>query len=277
MSSTSDQSTIAGAGEHAGGAAARGPDGDRTHAAIELQGVGMRFRMHSGRLSPTLKATVVETITRRRSRPRDFWVFQDLDISIASGERVGVIGANGAGKTTLIKLIAGVYAPAHGTVRVTGRVAPLVELATGLNMELSGVENILLLGSLLGHPPEVMLARAPAILEFAGLREFAEAPMKSYSTGMISRLSFSIATNVDPQILLLDEVFAGGDAEFVPRATERMHELMDASHIVVFVSHSLRLVRELTDRTLWIEHGRVVQDGPTGEVCDAYAASIAKR
>jgi len=244
-----------------------------TGAGIALEGVSLRFRRFGGP-SSTLKAAVVDTVLRRRySTKDDFWIFENLNLTIRSGERVGIIGPNGAGKTTLVKLLAGIYEPASGTVNVVGRVAPLIELSTGLNHELSGLENIYLMGALLGHGRREMENRTRRIIEFAGLEDYVSTPMKYYSTGMLSRLAFSIATDVEADILLMDEVFSGGDAEFVPRATARMMQLMDASHIVVFVSHQLDLVSELTDRVIWLDHGRIVRDGDAQTVCEEYLAT----
>lgn len=237
---------------------------------IELKDASLRFRKYGDR-NPSLKQTVLNKIFRRTySATSDFWIYHDLNLRIEHGERVGVIGPNGAGKSTLLKMISGIYYPSSGMVRVVGMIAPLIELGAGLNPELSGRENIFLMGALLGFSPKVMNAKIEHVLEFAGLAEFGQTPIKYYSTGMLLRLAFSIATDVDPEILLVDEVFAGGDVEFVKKATSRMHELMDASNIVVLVSHNLRLVRDMSNRVIWIDHGRIVQDGDPDEVCSEY-------
>jgi ABC-type polysaccharide/polyol phosphate transport system ATPase subunit len=239
-------------------------------ALIELVDTSLCFRKY-GNVSPSLKQALVNRLLRRSySKTSDFWLFRDLDIRIEHGERVGVIGPNGAGKSALLKVISGIYCPETGMVRVVGMIAPLIELGAGLNPELSGRENVFLMGALLGFGPAAMRAKVEHILDFAGLPEFAETPIKYYSTGMLLRLAFSIATDVDPEILLVDEVFAGGDVAFVKKATSRMHELMGASKIVMIVSHNLKLIREICTRVIWLDHGKVVDDGDPETVCSGY-------
>jgi ABC-type polysaccharide/polyol phosphate transport system ATPase subunit len=237
---------------------------------VELGNVSLRFRLY-GDLNPSLKQTVLNSIFRRSyARNREFWLFRDVSLNLRHGQRVGIIGANGAGKSTLLKLICGVYYPTAGTIRVRGRVAPLIEFGAGLNPEISGIENIYFNGALLGRRPREMAEKIDGILDFAGLREFAETPIKYYSSGMLMRLAFSIATDVDPEVLLIDEIFSAGDAAFFDRATDRMRRLMDSSHIVVLVSHDLQLIRSVTNRVIWLEQGRIAGDGDPQEVCDAY-------
>ena len=247
---------------------------------IDLEAVSLRFRKY-GDSSPTLKQTVLNTIFRRSyGQVRDFWIFRDLAIQFRHGDRVGLIGANGAGKSTLLKVIAGIYHPTGGTVRVCGNVAPLIEFGAGLNPDLSGIENIYLNGALLGFRPREMAGKIQGILEFAGLNDFAQTPVKYYSSGMVMRLAFSIATDIDPEILLIDEVFAAGDAEFMGRATARMHRLLDTSHIVVLVSHNMDLIKDMCSRVVWLHEGRVRRDGDADSVCGEYlsfAASLPKR
>ena len=242
-------------------------------ARIELSDVWLRFRRY-GHSHPTLKQAVLNAVLRRSySKTESFWLFRDLNLTVGHGQRLGIIGPNGAGKTTLLMMIAGIYPPAHGRVRVMGRVTPLMGIGAGLNAELSGVENIYLMGALLGFGPRVMAEHVEEILAFSGLKNFAATPVKYYSAGMRTRLAFSIATAIPAEILLLDDVFAGGDAEFLPRATARMRQLMDDSHIVVLVSHQLSLIRRLTTRVIWMGKGKVVRDGPPAEVCRAYGAA----
>jgi len=244
------------------------------HTEIDLANVSMRFRSYGDSL-PSFKQTVLKKLLRRESsQRREFWLYRDLNLTIEHGSRVGVLGPNGAGKSTLLKMICGIYHPTKGTIRVTGRVAPLIEIGAGMLPELSGAENIVLNGVLLGFRHREMLEKVDRIIDFAGLQEFRDMPIKYYSTGMLMRLAFSTATDIDPEILLIDEVFAGGDAEFVQRAKARMDRLLDDSNIVVLVSHQLDLINQVCTRAIWIERGQIVQDGEPRAVTEQYLESI---
>jgi ABC-type polysaccharide/polyol phosphate transport system ATPase subunit len=267
MGSTKAVNTITSSDYNPEAAAGPVPAG---RALIDLNAVSLRFRKY-GDSCPTLKQTVINTIFRRSyARVRDFWIFRDLAVQFRHGDRVGLIGANGAGKSTLLKVIAGIYHPTGGTVRVCGNVAPLIEFGAGLNPELSGVENIYLNGALLGFRPREMTGKIRGILDFAGLVDFAQTPVKYYSSGMLMRLAFAIATDIDPEILLIDEVLGAGDAEFMGRATARMHRLLGTSHIVVLVSHDMKLIKEMCNRVVWLHEGRVRRDGDPQSVCGEY-------
>lgn len=244
-------------------------------AQIALENVCLRFRIY-GDSSRHFKQMVLNSVQRRKYGERkEFWLFRSLNLQIERGDRVGIVGPNGAGKTTLLRLISGIYPPTHGRIRVRGRISSLIDLGAGFNTELSGAENILLNGAFLGFSPREMIEKTDRILEFAELQESADTPIKYYSSGMLLRLAFSIATDINPEILLIDEIFGAGDARFIGRATERMHQLLDSSHIVVFVSHNMQVIRDMCTRAVWLEKGAIVQDGPSGEVCDAYLASTA--
>ncbi len=241
---------------------------------IDLANVSMCFRTYGDAL-PSFKQTVLKKLLRRESsQRREFWLYRDLNLTIEHGSRVGILGPNGAGKSTLLRMICGIYHPTKGTIRVTGRVAPLIEIGAGMLPELSGAENIVLNGVLLGFRHREMLEKVDRIIDFAGLQEFRDMPIKYYSTGMLMRLAFSTATDIDPEILLIDEVFGGGDAEFVERAKARMNRLLDDSNIVVLVSHQLELIKQVCTRAIWIERGRIVQDGEPSTVTEQYLESI---
>lgn len=244
--------------------------GDHPH--IRLRGVGMRFRTQID-TAPTLKRLAADAL-HRRHRPRtiDRWLYRDLDLDLAHGEQVGIIGRNGAGKSTLVRLIAGVYQPLRGRVTVAGTVAPLFDLGTGFKPTLSAKENIVLNGVTLGRSRREMQAKVDEILAFSELEAFRFVPVKHFSSGMVQRLAFTIATDIGPDVLLVDEVFAGGDIGFVAKAKARMQRIIDQARILVVVSHNMDLIRELTSRILWIEDGRVVMDGPTDLVARAYEA-----
>lgn len=242
---------------------------------VELRDVSLRFVSYHDK-SYSLKRAVLDCVLRRENpRPRsEFYALSDLNLKIDKGERVGVIGANGAGKSTLLRLLARIYPPTSGSITVRGTVAPLIEMGAGFNPELTGMENILLNGAMLGFSRKQMMARVDGIMEFTGLREFAELPLKYYSSGMYVRLAFAIATEVDPEILLIDESLGVGDAAFVDKAKARIGALLERSHVVVVVSHDLGALREICTRGLWMKQGRIVADGPIDDVIHRYMAEV---
>ncbi|MBI3464464.1 MAG: ABC transporter ATP-binding protein [Planctomycetes bacterium] len=256
-------------------------------SGIHLAGVGLEFRLYHDK-SLSLKRAAINWVFRRRrqvepapspqhpalSRRGQLWALRDIHLEIGPGERVGVIGPNGAGKTTLLKLIARIYPPTVGRLWVRGRVAPLLELGAAFHPELSARENISLQGALFGFSRRAMAARTPGILDFAELAPFADMPVKYFSSGMVARLGFSIATDVEPEILLVDEVFAIGDAAFRQKATQRMRALMDRSKIVLMASHDLELVAQLCSRVLLIQGGRIAADGAPGTVLEIYRRDV---
>lgn len=242
---------------------------------VELQDVSLRFVSYHDK-TYSLKRAVLDSILRRENpRPRsEFYALSDLNLRIDKGERIGVIGANGAGKSTLLRLLARIYPPTTGRISIRGTVAPLIEMGAGFNPELTGMENILLNGAMLGFSRKQMMARVDGIMEFTGLHEFAELPLKYYSSGMYVRLAFAIATEVDPEILLIDESLGVGDAAFVGKAKARIRALLERSHVVVVVSHDLGALREICTRGIWLKQGRIVADGPIDEVIQRYMTEV---
>jgi ABC-type polysaccharide/polyol phosphate transport system ATPase subunit len=240
-------------------------------AQLVFDHVSLRFRPHWA--GGQFRQIAMDAL-RGRPLPRreDTWLYRDLSFSIAHGERVGIIGGNGAGKSTLLKLMLGVYRATVGCVLVRGRVSALLELGAGFNHELSAPENVALTGAFLGYGPKEMSSKTDRILDFAGLTESRAVPVKYYSSGMLLRLAFSIATDIEPEILLLDEIFGVGDAEFAQRALARMRHLLDASHIAVLVSHDLALVQTFCTRVLWLRAGAIEMDADPATVCSAYQA-----
>jgi len=212
--------------------------------------------------------------TTRCATYSEFWALQNLSFSIKEGERVGIVGRNGAGKSTLLKTICRIYEPSSGKVSVYGRIAPLLEIGAGFHPELTGRENIYFNGAILGYRKEQLRAIEEEIIAFAELEEFIDTPVKYYSTGMYMRLAFSLATTVHPDILVLDELFAGGDAAFVKRGKERMYNMIDRASVVILVSHDQSLLRSLCKRFIWLDHGKLVADGDVS-VLDQYATSCA--
>lgn len=238
---------------------------------IEVQNVSLAYRMARDRAASMKEHAI--NLLKRQVIYESLWALDDVSFEVAQGEVFAVVGANGAGKTTLLKVLAGVLPPSSGRVVVTGLVSPLIELSGGMNQEMTGRENIVLFGTLLGRDPDHMRKRIGPISEWAELTEFLDNPLRSYSTGMNSRLSFAVATDVTPEVLLVDEVLAVGDTRFKRKSADRISELMEGGTTVVLVSHSLNVVRQMASRTMWLDHGRVKMMGDTNTVIDAYEAA----
>lgn len=238
---------------------------------ISIKDVSMHFRMDKNRTT-SLKEWVVSWLSGKQQY-EDFHALQDVSFDVKRGEIFGIIGKNGAGKSTLLKVVSGIYKPTHGTVAVSGRVAPMLELGSGFDPELTGNENIYLNGTILGFSKEFLKSKYEEIVEFSELKDFINMPIKTYSSGMLMRLAFSVATLVEPEILIVDEILAVGDASFQEKSYARMMELMAGGTTVLFVSHALGQIRELCDRVLWMENGRVKMIGDAASVCDAYENS----
>lgn len=238
--------------------------------AVFLDHVTLRYRIPREVVS-TFKEYTLRKL-RGRMEHNTLVALRDVNLTIARGERVGIIGANGAGKSSLFRLIARVRPPTEGRLVVRGRVAPLLELGLGFHGELTGRENVILHGALMGFSREEMLGRVDAIAAFAELEEFLDAPIRTYSTGMAARLAFSVATDVDPDILLVDEALAVGDERFRAKCRERMAGLRERGRTFLLVSHSLPDVTDSCARAVWISEGRIVADGPAADICAAYHA-----
>lgn len=198
---------------------------------------------------------------------------RDIDISLKDGDRLGIIGHNGAGKSSLLKLIAGIYPQTSGQLNIKGKISSLFELATGFEMEASGWDNILLRGLMLGESPRKMKEKAKEIAEFSELGDFLNIPVKYYSSGMFIRLAFSVSTAIEPEILLLDEVIAAGDAKFIEKAQNRMKELVDNVKILVFVTHSIQSMKDVCNKCIWLENGQIKMYGDPEEVSNSYLNS----
>lgn len=239
---------------------------------IHVKDLSIKFRVYHDR-SPSLKDYFANLFKRSRtSSHSDFWAVKDVSFDIKSGDRVGIVGHNGAGKSTLLKALCRVYESSDGKITVNGRIAPLLEIGAGFHPEFTGRENIYLNGSILGYSQKQLKEIEPEVIAFAELEEFIDTPVKYYSTGMYMRLAFSLATAMHPDILVLDEIFAGGDAAFMAKAKTRMHDMIDKANIMIMVSHDHLLVKSLCNRVLWLDHGRLVADGTPDEVIERYLA-----
>lgn len=253
------------------------PQNDRAREKIvvRMQGVGLEFTSYHDS-HPSLKRALLNLVLRRAhpAKNKTFWALRDIDLTIRKGERVALVGTNGAGKSTLLKVIARIYEPTLGRLTTRGRIAPMIEMGAGFHPELTGRRNIHLNGALMGMSKAAMTAREPAIWDWTGLAEFADLPLKYYSSGMFQRLAFAIATEVDPEILLVDESLNAGDASFVDKAKRRILDVFDKAQAVIVVSHDLGIVAELCTRAIWLDHGRIVADGPTPEILDRYVSTV---
>ncbi|MFA4929827.1 MAG: ABC transporter ATP-binding protein [Patulibacter sp.] len=239
--------------------------------AIDLQGTGLGYRL--ARHGPSsLKAFAIE-LMRRHVRYERHQALSDVTLQVRAGEILGVVGANGAGKSTLMKVIAGILPPTEGRVVVRGHVAAMIELGAGFSPDLTGRENIVLYGALLGRPPALMRARLEEIAAWADLTEFLDVPIRTYSSGMLARLAFAICTDTSPEVLIVDEILSVGDAEFSVRSGERMDALMRGGAAVVLVSHDLPALAERATRAIWLDGGRIAAEGEPHAVIEAYGAA----
>ena len=238
-------------------------------AMIEVSDVSMRFRLNNDRIM-SLKEFVT-TALRGKLDYREFTALDHVSVTVEKGETLGLIGRNGAGKSTMLKVISGILKPTEGSVVCHGNVVPMLELGSGFDMDLTGRENIFLNGAILGYGEEFLKAKYEEIVDFSELGQFIEVPIRNYSSGMLARLAFSIATVVKPEILIVDEILSVGDAQFQEKSRKRMLELMGGGTTVLFVSHSIEQIREMCNRVVWLEQGRVQADGEAEEVCDKYA------
>ena len=228
----------------------------------------MRFHMYEDKIM-SIKEFVTRTL-RGSIQYFDFTALDNVSFEVERGETLGLIGHNGAGKSTMLKLISGILKPSEGSITVSGNVAPMLELGSGFDFDLTGRENVFLNGAILGYSEEFLKSKFDEIVDFSELGPFIESPIRNYSSGMLARLAFSIASMIVPEILIVDEILAVGDADFQAKSRRRMLDLMSGGTTVLFVSHSLAQIREMCRRVVWLEHGRVQMIGPSGEVCDAY-------
>ena len=239
---------------------------------VEATDISLAYRRTRHRVS-SLKQTAIDTINRRMAY-EEFFALKGVTFKIARGETVSVIGRNGAGKSTLLKVVGRVLPPTTGRVVVRGLVAPMIELGAGFNPELTGAENIVLYGTLLGRTPKVMRSRIEAIAHWAGLTEHLDIPIRAYSSGMTARLAFATATDVTPDLLLIDEILSVGDADFREKSAARTLEMMNGGCAVLLVSHDLEAVKNMSTRAIYLENGLQKFSGQPQDVIDAYLSDV---
>ena len=236
---------------------------------IKVDQVSMKFNLASEKFD-SLKEYIIKSIKRQVSFD-EFWALNDVSFNVYKGDALGLIGLNGSGKSTMLKTIAGVLKPTKGSVEVHGTVAPLIELGAGFDMDLTARENVFLNGALLGYSREEMQKHYQNIEEFSELQNFMDVPVKNFSSGMVSRLAFAIATIGTPDILIVDEVLSVGDSRFQQKCENRIQNMMENGTTILFVSHSIEQVRKLCNKIVWLEHGKLKMYGDTEEICDIYS------
>ena len=236
---------------------------------VKVEDLGICFNLAKERVD-SLKEYFLK-FTKGSLHFEEFWALKNVSIEIEKGDFYGLVGINGSGKSTLLKTIAGVFKPTEGKVTVNGTIAPLIELGAGFDMDLTARENIYLNGAVLGFSKKFMDDHFQDIVDFSELHDFLDVPLKNYSSGMVARIAFAIATVVDPDILIADEVLAVGDYAFQEKCEKRMEQLLASGTTVIFVSHSTEQVKRLCNKATWLEHGKIIMSGDADTVCDAYS------
>lgn len=239
---------------------------------IEVNNVSISFKMSNDRVT-SMKEYVVQRM-KRQYHVDTFQALTNVSFDVHKGEIVGLIGRNGAGKSTLLKVISGIMKPSSGSVTVHGNIVPMLELGSGFDFDLTGEENIFLNGAVLGYTEDFLHDKYDEILAFSELGRFIKEPIRNYSSGMMARLAFSIATVINPEILIVDEILAVGDSAFQEKSKERMMELMQGGTTVLYVSHSISQIRSMCHRAVWLDHGKIVQCGDAQTVCDHYESGM---
>lgn len=238
---------------------------------IDIDNVSMRFNLGIEK-NFSLKLFFINLFKPRKKKGKkpDFWALKDVSFKVKRGEVVGFIGSNGAGKSTMLKVIAGVMKPTKGKVEVHGNICPMIELGAGFDMDLTARENIFLNGAVLGYSKKFIEEKFDEIVEFSELKDFLDVPVRNFSSGMTARLAFSIATVVDPEILIVDEILSVGDMAFQAKSEAKMRSMIGGGTTVLYVSHSIDSIKSICDKAVWLDHGKVVKMGPAAEICDEY-------
>lgn len=242
------------------------------NVAVRVEHVSMEFKISKDKID-TLKEYVIRTLKRNKKEKEKIRILNDISFEVHKGDKLGILGFNGAGKSTLLKILAGIYEPTYGKITINGKVAPLLELSAGFDKNYTGKNNIYLNGAFLSMDKDFLDEKFDEIVEFSELGDFINYPVKNYSSGMRAKLGFSIATLIEPDILIVDEILSVGDIKFRKKSSEKINELMAEGVTVLLVSHSINQIRKICNKCIWIESGKIVMEGPSDEVCDAYIAN----
>jgi ABC-2 type transport system ATP-binding protein len=238
---------------------------------VEVRNVSMCFNMNKEKVNSLKEYTV--KLLKRQLRFEEFWALKDVSFDVKRGEIFGLLGLNGAGKSTMLKVIAGVLKPTKGNVNIHGSIAPLIELGAGFDFDLTARENIFLNGAILGYSKKFMQEKFNEIVEFSELEEFLDVPLKNYSSGMVARIGFGIATVMDPDILIVDEILSVGDFQFQEKCQNKIKKMLEKGTTIVIVSHSIKQIEDLCSRVIWLEHGSIKMYGDAAEICEKYKNS----
>ena len=236
--------------------------------AVELREIVMKFRMTAQKVD-SLKEFAIRAI-KKQLQYTEFTALDRVSFDVRKGEVVGIVGLNGSGKSTVLKIISGILKPTSGSVMVQGSISPLIELGAGFDFELTARENVYLNGSVLGYSKKEMKEKMEEIVNFSELRDFMDTPIKNFSSGMVARLGFAIATNIQPEILIVDEILGVGDFLFQQKCEQRIEKMMGGGTTVIVVSHSIEQIERLCERVIWLDGGKIRMNGQTGEVCQEY-------
>ena len=242
---------------------------------INLNNVTMKFNLGIDKTF-SLKKLFIKIFSFKREKKSYFYALQNINLDVKKGEVIGLIGSNGAGKSTLLKVVAGVMKPSSGSVETCGKICPMIELGAGFDMELTARENIYLNGAVMGYTKEFLDSKFQEIVDFSELHDFLDVPVKNFSSGMVARLAFSIATIVEPDILIVDEILSVGDVSFQAKSGAKMQEMIKGGTTVLFVSHSTEQIKKLCNKVVWLDHGKIVEIGDSEIVCNKYLESQGK-
>lgn len=237
---------------------------------IKINDVSMRFNLGIEK-NFSIKLFFINMFKKKnKEKKKEFWALKNISFEVKKGEVIGFVGCNGAGKSTLLKIVAGVMKPTKGTVEKYGNICPMIELGAGFDMDLTARENIYLNGAILGYSKEFIEEKFDEIVKFSELKDFLDVPVRNFSSGMVTRLAFSVATVVDPEILIVDEILSVGDIAFQQKSETKMRSMIKGGTTVLFVSHSLEQIKSLCDRVVWLENGTVKKIGDPKEICEEY-------